>query len=182
MIYLEYISPAYRTSFEKRVREVSATLGIRPEWLMTVMYAESRVNHLTVNQASGATGLIQFLPSTAASLGTSTAALRGMTPVQQLDYVLKYLVKYKGRMTSVYETYFAVFYPAALGKSSSYVLFSRGTAAYTNNAPLDVDRDGRVTKADVKSWFGKYVQSEGSNLLLYAGFGLGALLIKKLIT
>lgn len=177
MIYLENISSTYRAAFEKRVREVSAVLGIRPEWLMTVMYAESRVNHTAVNQATGATGLIQFLPSTAAGLGTTTAALRAMTPVQQLDYVQKYLSAYKGRMNNVYETYFAVFYPAAMGKANSYVLFSRGSIAYTNNAALDTDKDGRVTKSDVKDWFGRYVK-ESSNFLLYAGLGIGVLFIK----
>lgn len=178
MIYLENISITYRASFEKRVREISGILGIRPDWLMTVMFAESRLNHTAVNPVSGATGLIQFLPSTAASLGTSTAALKAMTPVAQLDYVLKYLLPYKNRMTNVYETYFAVFYPAALGKSDSTVLFSRGSTAYSNNSRLDSDGDGRITKKDVKAWFGKYVETSGNNLLLYAGLGLGILFIK----
>lgn len=125
MIYIENIASVYRDSFDKRVKEVCASLGIRPDWLMTVMYAESRLNHAAVNQISGATGLIQFLPSTAAGLGTSTAALRAMTPVKQLDYVHSYLARYRGKMTNVYETYFAVFYPAAMGKPDSYILFQR---------------------------------------------------------
>ena len=38
----------------------------------------------------GATGLIQFLPSTARGLGTTTDALAGMSSVEQLNYVEKY--------------------------------------------------------------------------------------------
>lgn len=177
MIYLENILPGYRTAFEKRVQEIAAILKVRPEWLMTVMYAESRMNHTAVNPVSGATGLIQFLPSTAVSMGTSTAALRAMTPTDQLIWVQKYLTPYKGRMTNVYETYFAVFYPGALGKADGFVLFSKGSTAYMNNSALDVDKDGKVTKSNVKEWFGRYVK-ESSNFLLYAGIGLGVLFIK----
>lgn len=177
MVYSEYIPPTYQSAFETRVEQVSKALGIKPAWLMTVMYAESKMNHQAVNAYSGATGLIQFLPSTAASLGTSTVALRAMTPVKQLDYVQAYLTPYKGKMTDVYETYLAVFYPAALGKSDRFVLFSRGSSAYAGNAALDVDGDGKVTKSNVKAWFSKFVQNEGK-LLLYAGLGLGVLLIR----
>lgn len=183
MIYLQNISPSYRASFEKRVREISVILGIQPDWLMAVMQAESRLDHTAVNPDGGATGLIQFLPSTAAALGTSTEALKAMSPVQQLEYVLKYLRPYAKRMTSATETYLAVFYPAALGKSNSYVLFSRGTLAYERNSGIDVDKDGRITKADVSAWFGKYAKSgelQDSNILLYAGIGIGVFLIRKL--
>jgi hypothetical protein len=38
---------------------------------------------------SGAVGLIQFMPSTAKGLGTSTEALKKMSAVQQLDFVKK---------------------------------------------------------------------------------------------
>ena len=40
---------------------------------------------------SGATGLIQFMPSAAAGLGTSTQALAGMSRAEQMKYVEKYL-------------------------------------------------------------------------------------------
>lgn len=49
----------------------------------------------TVNRASGATGLIQFMPSTAKQLGTTTDKLAAMTEVDQLDYVAKYFVSQK---------------------------------------------------------------------------------------
>lgn len=44
---------------------------------------------------SGAIGLIQFMPSTAKGLGTSTSALKQMTAVDQLAYVEKYFAPYK---------------------------------------------------------------------------------------
>lgn len=175
MVYLKNISTTYRAAFETKVKTVATDLKILPDWLMTVMYAESKLNHRAVNKASNATGLIQFLPSTAITLGTTVSSLKAMTPIQQLDYVHAYLRPYRGRMTNVYETYLAVFYPVAIGKADSYILFSKGSAAYSQNAALDMDKDGRVSKKDVKTWFGKYVKEQGfimPNLLLLAGVGV----------
>jgi hypothetical protein len=68
-----------------------------------------------VNKISGATGLIQFMPSTAKSLGTTTDVLLSMNNIQQLNYVLAYLRPYKGKMNNFVDVYLAVFYPAAIG-------------------------------------------------------------------
>ena len=74
--------------FLQKVKEISSLLGINPNWLMFVMRWESSLNPAAVNPISGATGLIQFLPSTAKSLGTSTTALKNMSNIDQLDYVV----------------------------------------------------------------------------------------------
>jgi hypothetical protein len=159
IVYVEHIASNYRERFEAKLKEISKDLSLKPAWLTTVMYAESRMNPKAVNAKSGATGLIQFLPSTAAKLGTSTEALKQMDAVKQLDYVKKYFQPYASKISSIYDTYLAVFYPAALGKNDSYILFSKGSAAYTNNAAMDLDKDGKVTKKDVKEWFSKYVKT-----------------------
>ena len=71
------------------MEDICCELQIRPNWLMFVMYFESRLNHRAVNRISGATGLIQFMPSTARGLGTTTDALFNMSNVDQLYYVKK---------------------------------------------------------------------------------------------
>lgn len=96
---------------------------------------------------SGATGLIQFMPSTAESLGTTTEALAGMTRVEQMKYVEDYLRPYAGRLNNFGDAYMAVLYPAAIGKSDDYVLFDGGRA-YEQNAGLDIDGDGKVTRGE----------------------------------
>lgn len=106
--------------FETKVREISAYLGIDPNWLMTVMYVESSINPKAVNKITNATGLIQFMPTTARSLGTTVEQLLTMNNVQQLDYVKSYLAPYKGRMKSLADTYLTVFYPAAVGKPDTW--------------------------------------------------------------
>ena len=60
------------------------------------MVFESRLNPQAVNPISGATGLIQFMPSTARG-GTTTAVLKRMSNVQQLDYVLALFTTLQGQ-------------------------------------------------------------------------------------
>lgn len=97
---------------------------------------------------SGATGLIQFMPSTAIDLGTTVQQLERMTAVQQLDYVQRYFNRYAARIKDLPDMYMAILLPSYIGKSPFSALFSRGTVAYRQNAALDADSDGMVTKAE----------------------------------
>lgn len=117
ILFENKISPA----FASKVKDISYKLGIDPSELMFVMDYESGLNPQAVNSGSGATGLIQFLPSTAIGLGTTTDELLKMDGVSQLDYVYDYLKTYKGDMDSVYTMYLSIFYPAALNQSDAYV-------------------------------------------------------------
>jgi hypothetical protein len=91
------------------------------------------------------------LPSTAARLNTSIQALLQMTAIEQLDYVQKYLAPYKGRMRSLSDVYMSILFPIAVGKPDSYVLFAAPSTAYRQNAGLDVNHDGEVTKGEAAS-------------------------------
>lgn len=146
-----------KAEFESKVRTIAKYLGINPDWLMIVFYAESKVNHRAVNSASGATGLIQFLPSTAKGLNTTTAQLRAMSNVQQLDYVLRYFNKYKGKLNTAYDVYLAVFYPARIGANRNTVVFKAGSISYKQNAGLDLDKNGDITVGNIQDWFDKYI-------------------------
>lgn len=67
-----------------------------------------------------ATGLLQFIPDTAAELGTTTWDLFGMTFEEQLPYVVAYL-KGKGRgrpYSNAYRLFMATFYPRAMAWSA----------------------------------------------------------------
>ena len=99
---------------------------------------------------SGATGLIQFMPSTAKGLGTSTAALAKMTPIQQLNYVYKYFAGYKGRLKNLGDVYMAILWPAGVGKADSYVLWDKRTkpTTYRQNSGIDINKDGVITRAE----------------------------------
>jgi hypothetical protein len=116
---------------------------------MAVMSFESGFDPARVNSTSGATGLIQFLPSTAQALGTSTAQLAAMTAVEQLDWVEKYFAQpaYRGKLGTLEGTYTAVLSGQAHDNSED-VLFRRGTLAYTNNSVLDFNDDEKITAGE----------------------------------
>jgi hypothetical protein len=76
------------------------------------------------NPLSKATGLIQFMPRTAKSLQTSTAALARMSAVRQLDYVEAYFTPFAGRLKDLSDVYMAILWPAAVGKPVSFTLFA----------------------------------------------------------
>lgn len=143
----------YGPAFKARVFELCGNLKIDPNYLMAVMAFESGRSFLPdkVNAAgSKAVGLIQFMPNTAKSLGTSSSALAQMSAIEQLAYVEAYFKQWTTTKTlkTLSDVYMAVLLPKAIGKPESYVLFAAGTKAYTQNAGLDVNDDGKVTKAE----------------------------------
>lgn len=145
------VSPAFRD----KVRVIAADLGCDPNDLMACMAWESGRSFRpdVANMAgSGAIGLIQFMPTTAAGLGTSCAALAKMTAEAQLDYVAKYFAHYRGRLHTLADIYMVILWPAAVGKPDAEILFDKDDrehpARYRQNAGLDINKDGHVTKAE----------------------------------
>ncbi len=137
--------------FKERVEWIASELGFDPNWLMAAMAFESGETFSpSVRNAagSGATGLIQFMPSTAKMLGVSTVELAKLTAEDQLKFVYRYFLPYKGRIKSLDDLYMAILWPAAVGKPSTYNLFIRGGVAYRQNAGLDSDKNGYITKAE----------------------------------
>lgn len=143
------VSPAFRD----KVRAIAYRLGVEPSDLMACMAWESgrSFSPSKLNMAgSGATGLIQFMPTTATILGTSTAALAAMSAEDQLDFVEKYFRPYVGKLHNLADLYMAILWPLAVGKPLEYVLWdakSRPTT-FRQNAGLDTNHDGAITKAE----------------------------------
>lgn len=133
--------------FTKELNRVAKKFNIDANDLLGVMQAESRLNPSAVNQQSGATGLIQFMPKTAVGLGTTTEALRKMSRAEQMQYVEKYFdqnkLPYGANAAQIYAT---IFMPA---KRNSGVLAERGTKEYAQNAGLDLNRDGYIDQNDL---------------------------------
>ena len=107
--------------FAAKVRQIASRLGVPPDYLMAVMWSESRLDSAATNPEGGATGLIQFMPATAAGLGTSCEALREMSALDQLDYVERFFRPYAPRCRTFGDFYMACFFPAAIGKEDDYV-------------------------------------------------------------
>ena len=163
MLYADKIT-LNKTAFLTEVQRICTLLGMNPDHLMLVMWAESRLNHRAVNPLSNATGLIQFMPATATGLGTTVTKLRNMTNVEQLAWVYKYFLPYKGKLHTVYDVYKAVFFPASLGKPKDWVFqtsrLSAKTVADANRIIDNFPRDGKITVAEFETYVEQYLKKK----------------------
>lgn len=133
-----------------------------PNWLMACMAWESGESFAPDKKnmaGSGATGLIQFMPTTATELGQyrkttlSTATLAKMTAEDQLTWVYWYFrmqIDRHGPITNLEDCYMAILWPSAIGKPVSAALWDKNSkpTTYRQNAGLDVNKDGIITKRE----------------------------------
>lgn len=146
--------------FEEKVKRVSSELDIAPEWLMAVMYSESKFNPSALNfRGSGATGLIQIMVPALKDindrLGTEyyMSDLKKMNALNQLDLVAAYLSIQKERYrgyNNLTDLYLAILFPRALSSmDKNYTLYANPSRAYKQNRGLDENKDGRVSILDI---------------------------------
>lgn len=122
-------TPVYDVSKSdlEALKSITDKYGIPFEWMINLIRHESAGTfNPAITNSIGATGLIQFLSSTAQGLGTTTDDLRKMTFKQQLQYVDKYLYmnlkRYltpDGKVPNTFtqgDLFMTIFYPAAIGK------------------------------------------------------------------
>ncbi len=139
-------------AFLDKVKQIASRINCDYKDLLGVMHSESGINPQAVNRSSNATGLIQFMPSTAKSLGTTTEALKNMSAVQQLDYVEKFFQRaikargMQGKRLTAGDLYTLVFMPA---KVHSEVICQAGSKEYNANKGLDTNKDGVITKTEL---------------------------------
>lgn len=144
-----------KDQFITKVRAISEKLFIDPNWLMAVMYKESGLNHKAVNPSGGATGLIQFMPSTATGLGTTTQKLAAMSNVEQLEYVYQYFKPYRYKILSYPDLYLITFFPAALSKPLDYIFQTTKLPASViakYNPAIDLDKNKTITMSEFISY------------------------------
>lgn len=127
-----------------------------PSWIMACMAFETgeRFTADVRNGAgSGAVGLIQFMPQTAASLGTTIGALAQLSAVDQLSYVEQYFEPWAGRLHSLGDVYGAILWPGMIGRLDTFVVFDgkdpNHPKLYLQNKGLDLNHDGHITKAEI---------------------------------
>ncbi len=149
--------PAYDLSLSdaKKLERIALNYGFPPEWLANLINFESAGTfNPEITNSIGATGLIQFLRSTATGLGTSIDDLRNMSFSEQLDWVDKYLRtnmygvvanrglfnKTTGKVTDKFtqqDLFMIIFYPAAVGLPG----FVFPSAVTSENAGITTPKD-----------------------------------------
>lgn len=176
-VFLYNQIPDNREAFAAKVKQVAANVGASTDALMLVMYFESKLNPGARNPSGTATGLIQFTEDTAKALGTSTYLLSKMNNVQQLDYVQRYLMPFKGRLTSLGNTYLAVFYPAAISRPDDYTLKLSPYWVEANKI-FDTNKDGTISVGEIRGYVNAYAKNLADKFhytLAAAGSGVALL-------
>jgi hypothetical protein len=148
-----------REVFLIKVRKVAFYLNVKPEWLMFLMWFETgHTLNSHIQNSIGATGLIQFLPSTARFLGTTTEALKTMQNYEQLDYVQKHLGIFSDKYKDWVDLYCGIFWPAAVGKPDSYRITSDIVAK--QNPLFDINKDTDIEKSEIRAALLKQIPKE----------------------
>ena len=139
--------------------ELAARNGWDADALASVMSTESGFQPGAKNPKATASGLIQFTEATAKGLGTTTAAIRSMSAVDQLPLVERYFKRaFAGRPMLRPVDYYLALWGSGIGQSPNFVLarksdpktFNGGTEnLYTLNAGLDRNNDDEIRVSDL---------------------------------
>jgi hypothetical protein len=143
-------------NFWIELQAIARRLKTEPAWLLNVMASESLFDRTARNGLPGqtATGLLQFIESTARNMGTTTEAIRRMSPVEQLRLVERYLTPFRGRLNNLADVYLAVFRGFIVkGGDATFIApldsSNRERRIYSLNRWLDFDGDGKITKGEL---------------------------------
>jgi len=143
-------------NFWIELQAIAKRLKTDPAWLLNVMASESLFNPAAHNGLPGqtASGLLQFIESTAQSMGTTTDAIRRMSPVEQLRLVERYLTPFRGRLNGLADVYMAVFRGFIVEGGDTTVVAPLGKSnkerrVYSLNRRLDFNGDGKITKGEL---------------------------------
>ena len=107
-------------NFYSKLVEIAGETGMKPEDILAVMVSESGINPAAHNPHGGATGLMQFMPSTLPGVGYhgTPAEFSILSGEEQLPYIKKLIEGNMrlngGPFTSAAQYYIAVFWPIAL--------------------------------------------------------------------
>lgn len=136
------------SDFEDTIRHVALRLQVDPNWLIAVMWSESRLKPNAKNRHSGAVGLIQFMPKTAVGLGTTCDRLEKMSAIGQMVFVEHYFTPYVSRIKRFTDLYMACFFPRAVGRADDYILQTSTLSASliaSQNPVFDLNKDSQIT-------------------------------------
>lgn len=138
-----------------RINNIANKYGLKPSWIVMVMFKESRINPQAINPFSKNVGLIQWSENTAKYLGTSTKKLYKMSIYEQLEYVDRYIAALTENrrcyINSYEDFHLSIFYPKALGKGPDYIIGHKNTDIVKYNKVM-ANKNGTITVKDFKNY------------------------------
>ncbi|MGL4200260.1 MAG: hypothetical protein ACRCTT_02280 [Enterobacter roggenkampii] len=156
--FTEKFGIAKAEAFRTKLLSVSRELSIDPNYIMACIALETGKTFRTdiKNPGSSATGLIQFMKSTAIELGTTTAQLRKMDHVEQMDYVEKYFkmqannVGVSTDQWTLEDVYYSIFSPKTIKLGPNDIVYQKSDGdLYSKNLYHDRNSDGKITKNEI---------------------------------
>lgn len=147
-----------------KVASIASKLSIPDEWLLGVMYIESKLSTTVTNPYSGSVGLIQFTRDKAGVNYKTIAgkkyyldSIKKMSFNEQMDLVYLYYkdtmkIFGKSKLDSFVDVYLITFFPQAVGKPDNFVFETKGLSASLiakQNPIYDTDNNKKVTKGEV---------------------------------
>lgn len=148
------IPVSIRAAFAQKVVAIAQYLSIDPNWLMQVMYAESKLNNQAKNIQNGkliAAGILQWTKAS----GVLPQSVLSLNHLQQLDKVKTYFTPYRGKMNSYFDVYMVTFFPMGMGKPDYYVFETKKLSAALiakQNPAINKNKDGKITMAEFKQY------------------------------
>jgi len=152
--------------FLNKVKTVSAALGLKPVDLLAVMNFETGgtfdpAKKNTSSPENTATGLIQFVEKSGAKdVGKTTAELRNMSRVEQMDYVEKYFRRWNWpnsnvKSPTVANVYLTVLYPDARFYNPDDVVLDKDSPKEQNRKDYESNKSLDVKDPTTKELTGK---------------------------
>lgn len=145
----------------QRIIERSAKLGIDADWFMFLSDFESGLDAWRENPY-GCISWIQFCPDypggdykTIKGKRYYFSNLKNYTALQLLDLSFDYLEEQQsihGKFEDVYDLYFSILWPAAIGQSDDYIIKT------SSNPIFDINKNNIITKGEVKQYLANRVK------------------------
>jgi hypothetical protein len=142
--------PAWRAKMDEMVEKH----GFDRTQIYQIIDGESAFNPSARNPNSDASGLFQFIPSTARGLGETTYGIRQMTPVQQLNVYDNYLSQWNYQSGNHLGMMQAAPAFAKYPPNSSRIVYSRGSAAWRQN-PGWRGPDGEIRVKSINDYYNR---------------------------
>ena len=138
-----------------KFQAICLELGCEPLHLAQVIMAESGWYPNAHNLNGHASGLFQAMPATLKGLGYAPGldpvaraeSFRGLTAAEQMPWLRRYYMPYKGRLGSLAACYLSTFMPAYLDHANEpgVVLASKGLRGFIYNANRGFDANGDMS-------------------------------------